>query len=116
MKQEHYPSFELCKKLTEAWFRWTERIINDDWKFDYPDCDAFACPSVMELLDELPERIDKWQYYYLFTEWLKDVTIYYWYNTEFDWVEILEWTLITWLLPNALAEMWLWCKENNYLP
>ncbi len=123
MKQEHYTSFELCKKLTEAWFPWTERIINDDGKFDYPDCDMFACPSVMELLDELPaDIIENYRLYVkkcsaksIYKE--NDEYIVYYRNTESGeqkWGSY--WGFCDELLPNALAEMWLWCKENNYLP
>ena len=123
MNPLHYPSLELCKKLTEAGFPKTE-LFYSEWKhtqiqkeykwiitdtinpWDYETYkDINVCPSVMELLDELPRS--------------KNLEI------EFRWIEVIvkytddrylkhsfRWNL----LPNALAEMWLWLKENDLLP
>lgn len=120
MNTSHYPSLELCKKLTEAWFWHTEKvhltpfpenrpsweietIIIDSDKTHYFEweVDIYVAPSVMELLDCTP--IDKIDIWYSYPDWrlkLKENTTSDVRNETF---------------PNALAEMWLWLKENNYL-
>ena len=105
MNPLHYPSIELCKKLTEAGFPETEykptQYLNSEFN-------EYVCPSVMELLDEMPKYV-KWiplQVDYWTGQWTYCTHCYVKYS----------WLNYTWLdLPNALAEMWLWLKENNYL-
>ena len=76
-------------------------------------------PSVMELLDEMPkEIIEGWMFEFLltlspqispeFVEW--NFTVQY-LSSVIPLCDIN----ISWTLPNALAEMWLWLKENKYL-
>lgn len=54
MNPSHYPSIELCRKLTEIGFPKTQyrtdgtTIIEDNFAFDYSKWDA--CPSVMEMI------------------------------------------------------------------
>ena len=54
MNPLHYPSIELCKKLTEAGFPETEykptQYLNSEFN-------EYVCPSVMELLDEMPKYV-----------------------------------------------------------
>lgn len=152
MNISHYPSLELCKKLTEAGFPETELWIFDtrkswkshncpyineyderkfipfwnieigDWELEitnfkdnpsewYNESSPLVCPSVMELLDriKLNEKytidIDKnWEVYsvMIFANKIDELT--------------KNCPIFSWTLPNALAEMWLWLKENNYLP
>ena len=108
MNSTHYPSLELCKKLTEdgfpetylsmiSWVIQEKRGVSSIEYFQ--GVVPLVCPSVMELLDELPtfvaiEKEDNWTY-----------SCY-----KFDFTPSYNWAL-----PNALAEMWLWLKENNYL-
>ena len=72
MNTLHYPDLQRCKKLTELWFPETEsHEIEYEWNFEEG---LLVKPSVMELLDELPEIIGKnWNRYYLYTEWTTNV-------------------------------------------
>lgn len=69
MNTSHYPSLELCERLTEAGFKETEflyaecqiigntrnpMITNKAWSNDWI---YFRCPSIAELLDEIPKSI-----------------------------------------------------------
>ena len=134
----HYPSLELCKKLTEELF--PNNTEHYDWAFyyDYPNgrnfisdwnpvwlpenpYQQYLCPSVMELLDELPKKFEyKYKFYHLFIvyEWEWAVNIEYKDSDEYG-------ILIIWkdgsyrfgiTEANWLAEMWLWLKQNDLLP
>lgn len=121
-KANHYPSLELCKKLTEAGFPETEKInlfCGDSWykiavfnkelfnsKYDY------IFPSVMELLDVLPAEITTEIPVFLSID--KFPTTY--------WVSYTDNGIHKWAhfemhdtLPNSLAEMYLFLKENWYI-
>lgn len=118
MNPSHYPSLELCKKLTEIGFPDTENIRYEDDKkwiwYNSPECYEwdYVCPSVMEMLDVMPMKImsdsntvnafsingwiwpDTWPYlvgYHQF-KYTKDIN-----------------------LANALAEMILWLHNNKYI-
>lgn len=88
-------------------------IINSD-EFDdmeklFDDTTIIFCPSVMELLDEMPIIINDDKQLYLVKHEDLNYSVKYWsknWGSDF-------WTFNT--LPNALAEMWLWLKEYNYL-
>ncbi len=119
MKPEHYPSLERCKKLTEMGFPITQFVyekhdiekFEDSWKI-YLRLGGYCkswnthwhldsvYPSVMELLDE----IQKWK-----------ISIHYSYP---DWRVVPKWES-SWTrdsyLPNALADMWIWLKENGHI-
>ena len=116
MNTSHYPSLGLCNKLTEAGFPTTELWIqwncwNWSHKYYRNKRTDFVCPSVMELLDEMPDYIIDDRYtlsinYMLMWE--------IWYTPIYGEDKLLkhfEWDILV----NALAEMWLWLKENNYL-
>lgn len=109
MNTSHYPSLELCEKLTNIGFPKTEnriRISDDDW-YNF-DEDFWVCPSVMEMLDVMPQSVNWWV-----LSIHKDPEIWVcMYDKPFEQAEISSWDT----LPNALAEMILWLKENNYLP
>lgn len=124
-KLAHYPSLELCKKLTANWFPKTEKCWTRSLKWDeesktFPyelssrptPWGYYFAASVMELLDELPQSIIKFQ----LTHWLSMYKRDFWDNLwqvcyYNNWSGIYRRDT----LPNALAEMWLWLKENNYL-
>ena len=59
MITEHFPSLELCKKLTEAGFPETENgyfttcCPSEIAKY-LKNHQVYVCPSIAELLDELP--------------------------------------------------------------
>ena len=114
MNQSHYPSLELCKRLTEANFPSTEKCIWDSWSiYPYPaesfnlpweSLVAYRCPSIAELLDKLPEEIDTYELViYKNNSW-------YWSIKKMPPLIDVEGTI-----PNALAEMWLWLIENWYI-
>lgn len=140
MNTNHYPSLDLCKKLTEAGFPETDQIqVRSVWRYvtwpnagqwfefkiqrrprpwDPVTCDCkeeYYCPSVMELLDKMPK-----DYSDTFVSSFK-ITIDM--RNEEQWATIsvtkngaTNYEEFTWTFPNALASMWLWLKENNYLP
>ena len=66
VKEEHYPNFDFCEKLTNAWFPSTECVFaeNIEWKaeiFLHEQIIAeeysnylYVCPNVSELLDQMP--------------------------------------------------------------
>lgn len=101
MKQEHYQSLELCKKLTEAWFPDTEykptQYLNSEFN-------EYVCPSIMELLDEL-RKLKLFKYIKIITLIDLECEIEIWFSNG-DY-QILNWDTI----PNALAEMWLWLRK-----
>lgn len=117
MKTEHYPSLELCKKLTEIgfpeskYFYLADWIKESDWFIwttDEPHIYFNAvCPSVMEMIDIIPDSIhDKiWQ-----KKWLEIGKKFVAYST--NWMAV---HMVDWPIPNALAEMILWLHENNYI-
>lgn len=117
MKNNHYPSLDLCKKLTDIWFPRTEKYYNpkresiEYFKWWLLGNWEYWCPSVMEMLDEIPWEI-KW-------DWATIVKNAYWYYVWFDWVYASLWRANNnWQvksLPNALAEMVLWLHETNYI-
>lgn len=116
MNSSHYPSLELCKKLTEIGFPISEKF----WQY-WKICDAFhdcmihseasVCPSVMEVLDvmptiwwDTPKIVKNYLWWYVAYEWENHEIIWAWWN---------KWQCDN--LPNALAEMILWLHENNYI-
>ena len=70
MNSSHYPSLELCKRLTENNFPRTEKVtfieynsdnraIMDSTIFtDFHEDNFLVCPSIAELLDELPTFVE----------------------------------------------------------
>jgi len=128
MNPLHYPSLELCKKLTEAGFPRTEyqyeknnnkrsqafwdikfwnnwySYLSNDWLLEA------VCPSVMELLDELPWFIET-------EDWICRLILRkerWWENWYYDKNNSA--MIFNDNLPNSLAEMWLWLKEDDLLP
>jgi len=124
MNNSHYPTLELCKKIDDIEFPSTElwiisehkaqvwkifsidecfEVTNYEWRFEY-------CPSVMEMLDIIPNTIvcNDREYYLTLDK------IWWWYET-------IEWTYdVIWLqddssLPDNIANLILWLVENKYL-
>lgn len=132
MKPHHYPSLELCKRLTEVGFPETEKFyclyrhsqLSKDFNWEIRDTDgtgdyeyikeSYRCPSIAELLDEMPHEIfKKWFWKWCLT--IQKTDISYAVAYLFEWVPRGEYFART-LLSDALAEMWLWLVENNYIP
>lgn len=105
MKQEHKVNLELVNKL-----------IDNNFPFSWNPEDV----TVMELLDKMPSWIivnyKNWDIgnykLEIGRQWTSE-------STDAYYVHYVEWTgaysFMLWTLPNALAEMWLWLKENGYL-
>lgn len=114
MNTSHYPSLELCKKLTEIGFPNTmfyyEWVENFSGKIEYNIMpwhkmydDEFVCPSVMEMLDVIPDEVDDLVFAMELWEWG--------YRNCNGYLEVgFEKST-----PNALAEMILWLYENKHL-
>ena len=122
MKQEHYPSLELCKKLTEIGFPKTQHTYSFWWdkceeEFTIVDEDDdgvsrtefYRCPSVMEMLDEL--RKTDLRFCINFYSEHTIVTVFIWDDEKMFWAE----DDCDEPLPKALAQMILWLHENKYI-
>ncbi len=133
MKQEHYPSLELCKKLTEIGFPKTQHTYSFWWdkceeEFTIVDEDDdgvsrtefYRCPSVMEMLDVMPRDIHVWHHQYTWS-----ITPYWFtyvpnqsHSTDiipFFATDMNDDTAGLSIDPNAIAEMILWLHENKYI-
>ena len=104
MNPLHFPSLELCKKLTEVWFPETKHYVSDSMKTSLHAW-QYVYPTIMEMIDIIPRG--RW------IEILQDgwFVVKQSYTDEWDESECIENEL-----PNALAKQILWLKENNYLP
>ena len=138
MNPLHYPSLELCKKLTEIGFPKTfcwytnARPCYDDEEdamivekkpfimgYDFIPteywAERYACPSVMEMLDVIP-RVhpeDEWIYNFIQRCYQGQNVFQTWYVPNYHRADnICE---FYWTLPDALAEMILWLVENKHL-
>lgn len=69
MNSSHYPSLELCKKLTEIGFpKNTDAVFHKNLDDNPRHWDSstmqrihyYVCPSVMEMLDVIPEEVNDW--------------------------------------------------------
>lgn len=131
MNSSHYPSLELCKKLTEigfpetekqwriSWF-WKEYILSENW-IDTEEVKKFVwvCPSIMEMLDVIPQSIKEWVLqisHDCHDDWSWDL---YWaveYSAWQSWSFPIEsCDDDKWWLPNALAAIVIWLHQNNYI-
>ena len=140
MKNAHYPSLELCKKLTKIGFPYTEKNFiraesapltiveiygEEDWMVitnaNFPkDWINYKCPSVMEMLDIMPKVINVGKLPYTLnimtggkdTDYGIQYLNYSYADTHTYCLSDL--TTIFWTIPNALASMVLWLHENKY--
>lgn len=129
MNPLHYPSLELCKKLTEIGFPstvysngswWIDSITYEKYSENWKDKTyRTVCPSVMEMLDVMPESIPDWRNR-SFSIWTINMWKFGWFwAVQYgEWLE--EWQTAHYIeskesLPNALAEMILWLVDNKYL-
>ena len=139
MNTSHYPTLELCKKLAKIGFPETDKIYSRSvWRYltwpeawqwfpfsikrrprqwDIITCDCkeeYLCPSVMEMLDVIPEFIDEYKRSPSFSMWT------YWcrYRSYAPEDPEVQWKQIDFYedtLPNALANMILWLHENKFI-
>ena len=161
MNTSHFPSLDLCKRLTEAGFPQTEYwFVNftiDSWypywrddneedfylKKDFhissikyqkdrkddlwiaestkkkdeiklEDSVRYSCPSIAELLDELPNSRNRTVAVEIYTKETWNPVIVY--NIGNEIMKTFWWEDDARSIPNALAECWLWLKENDLLP
>lgn len=137
MNTSHFPDLERCKKLTKVGFPETqmERIQNSFskdwiWMTDKARNELFdkrcfenlcstadvkrhyRCPSVSELLDEMPYWVilsklkpDKYGNFKIKKE----------YTVSTSPCGSIENHKTHWTPANALSDMYIWLKENNYL-
>lgn len=122
MNINHYPSKELCKKLTAIWFPPTEYsstmyhmyTLSTQWNVtievdDNKDPVFYFMPNVMEMLDVIPQYTDHgelcifkdWVAYVLFQQESTDM----WGESYKKWKH----------LPDKLAEMILWLHEKKLI-
>lgn len=145
MNTNHYPDQERCKKLTEIGFPMTVTVWSNFYNseaggridaittFDEYDKvnPQWVCPSVMEMLDVIPEFIN---YETDYEKNGKEKTVKrkcrieitkldLWYIVKIrdeDFSEPKDWYGWQWkafggTLPNALADLIFWLHENSYL-
>lgn len=119
MKELQYPSLELCRCLTESNFPETEKFMDykgriyENWAGEHITF-AYQCPSISELLDELPSVIQKWKIEYWFDIFKKEDCQYISFDDDvLDPLIICDWMNS---LPDNLANLYLWLKTNNLLP
>ena len=122
MNPLHYPSLELCEKLQEIGFSKTYATIVDLWNWTsdvleestytnwYNDHLHYVCPSVMEMLDVMPQTISLWAGNNNIPLHVRKNSIEYHRTFDAPIKSIGNRTL-----PNALAEMILWLVENKYI-
>lgn len=138
MNPSHYPKLELCKKLTEIGFPETdlcygetkkayipEKIQIRDWYSVDAEWSVFiniwVCPSVMEMLDEMPAFINVWKSDHFDLKIVKqgkNFCVQY-FPAQIFWTDKYLPNRITLVvcetLPNALAEMVLYLHESKYI-
>ena len=133
MNTNHFPDITRCKKLTDIGFPKTELYRDRQWELTHSYSGSsssnkcafqtsdivryYSCPSVMEMLDVIPDQIEikwKWKaffsidklwhgYYACYTAYTKPE------SETFPW-----WPVNTWL-PNGLVDLIIWLHENNYI-
>ena len=120
MIEKYVVSLSLAKKLKEAeWAKETEFIwargfvdLSAFW-FKYDSEEVLPAPLAEEILEELPKRIAKPMITYLL-----DITPIKGGNIiryiEYNWLHVLIDKEAP-KLSDALAQLWLWLKENGYL-
>lgn len=131
MNPNHYCDIERCKKLTEIteksktfgtqlqWYQmvWkpeTLRLVQHLAPIDVQEEFVAWCPSVMEMLDVIPDVIENREEY-------GDKESYFNFDKKSGWYEF--WYLDCYVpqisfqdtLPNALADLIFWLVENSYL-
>lgn len=124
MNPLHYPSLELCKRLTEVWFKinreWTYRnsfwIYNKNIEGFELESTDFICLSVMDMLEYMPISIRiRWKLFLRTIHWIWDNDIWFTYRTstyvENDYLMFLHWKS----LPDLCAEMLLSLLKNKYI-
>lgn len=116
----HYPTFDRCKKLTELWFPETERWFfkeKDDtefifttnyWETNNPSYDRYVCPSVMEMMDTIPNKIGTFK----FRIEIHDS----FFRSLYREIDIdITFMVKEWTLPNILADTIISLAGNNHL-
>lgn len=118
MTPTHYPSLDRCQKLTELGFphtamhfeKWCESFTDTESSYDD---DEYVCPSVMEMLDAMPESIE-YRDGEIVTAWRHIGTI--WVSYDYDGLAQVKFDYKdSWNLPNAIADLIIWLVENSHL-
>lgn len=125
MNKDHYPSLELCKKLKEIGFPETEKTYwNSDYETIIKDRTywinkladraniAYPCPSAMEMLDVMPKMIKLENTLMRAVLFIEKNEVYYKEYSDWNDVEI---KYDSDSLPNNLASIIIWLKENKHI-
>ena len=110
--------FYVKKDFHISWITYPKDREDDYWaaikdEIKLEDSVRYVCPSIAELLDELPHEIEEeWKTYWLCT--VMNITVVY---SALNWISSPLHTIVNdkASIPNALLEMWIWCKENGYI-
>ena len=117
MRTEHFPSLELCREATELGFPETELWYyttctpNEISKF-IKNHQVYVCPSVMEILDELPSEIQNIIPVFLSIDKMSDR---YCVSYTDNWISKWAIIFIKDTLPDALLSMWIWLVNNWFI-
>lgn len=129
MNPLHYPSLELCKKLTQVGFPTTDNLFAFDRNPDdvtltsYEEVEEWSfyrllahCPSVMEMLDVMPEFISfQGMRCNLRIQMKKQCSIVSYIGRTPEEIQPKFIEDVNFNIPNALAGMILWLVENKHL-
>lgn len=135
MNTSHYPELERCKKLTDITEKWRTFSTQLQWyqmvwkpetlrpvqhlaPIDIQEEFVAWCPSVMEMLDVIPNFIeDKKKRVFVIggMGWYFHATKSYVDYSYTEWGNRYELVNLDWTLPNALADLIFWLHENNYI-
>jgi hypothetical protein len=125
MITSHYPSFKLCKKLTEIGFPatelfytastkyWRRKSFISDWENNQPFFKNYKCPSVMEMLDVMPEYINSDSCLTISKHSCSYENTTIMHENSYIWSTFI--VSHSHNLPDAIAEMIIWLYEHKYI-
>lgn len=118
MNNSHYPKLSLCKKLTEiGWNTETEKAIKTDWKvikfLDSLDHTDLFCPSIMEMLDIIPEYINSDSHLTIGKHYCSYENTTIIQENSYIWSTFI--VSHSHYIPDAIAEMIIWLYEHKYI-
>ena len=117
MITSHYPSFKLCKKLTEIGFPTTfqHRWENEStviWCWEIPEW-FYVSPSVMEMLDVMPEYINSDSCLTISKHSCSYENTTIMHENSYIWSTFI--VSHSHNLQDAIAEMIIWLYEHKYI-
>ena len=127
MKTKDYPNIELCRKLTDLGFPTTEKVFTSQmkayngeppsptWEMIIADEKYnvwYVCPNLMEMFNVTMNQNRSW---YIRISKNRDTDGYIWADCDFYIGSILEKRFIMDNIPDAISEMIIWLKENDFI-